>query len=464
MSNIFVYNSLSGKKEKFISITKNEIKMYVCGPTVYASAHIGHALSAMTFDLIRRYFEYQKYQVKFIMNFTDVDDKIIIKAKEQNISIDELTEKLMQEYLYQLQKLNIKPATKYPKATEEIDDMISFISTLIKKDFAYNVDGNVYFRTKKSLEYGKLSKRNLDKQKKKISINNKEASEDFALWKKAKNSEPFWESPWGKGRPGWHIECSAMCVHHLGEQIDIHGGGNDLVFPHHENEIAQSEAFTNKKFANYWMHNGMLELKGAKMSKSSGTLISIDDFLEKYDANTFRMMLISSHYRKPLAFSFDLAKEANTKVDKVKNALKLAWGDNKDELIRIKIIARTNEFEDEFHKSLNDDFNTPSFVKALFSFTKYINQLKENEYHQNLVNIAQKKLAYVLDILGFKLEVLPKENSSDFDELMELVLEIRKKLKKNENWKLADLIREKLLVLNIEIKDKKKDKTLWERK
>ncbi|MBK8442839.1 MAG: cysteine--tRNA ligase [Sphingobacteriales bacterium] len=462
---ILVYNTLSGQKEPFSSIKKDEISMYVCGPTVYSNAHIGHALSAMVFDIIRRYFEHVGYSVKFIMNFTDVDDKIIIRSQKENIDATTLTENLINEYILQLKKLNIKPATHYPKATEEIGGMISFIEELVKKDFAYSVNGDVFYRTSKFITYGKLSGRKIDEQLSGTRIdvdNRKERVEDFALWKSAKKGEPSWESPWGNGRPGWHIECSSMCIHHLGEQIDIHGGGTDLIFPHHENEIAQSEAYTGKPFAKYWMHNGMLELKGGKMSKSVGNLITINEFLEKFDANTFRMMLISSHYRSPLAFNFDLAEESLRKVQKITSALKGAWGNNSDDYLAKEAESTAANFVLEFHNSMNDDFNTPIFLSHLFSITKYVNQLRDKGASDEILSIVQKEIKNVLKIIGFNIESITSTTSNNLEpQLIELLIEIRKELRNNKNWALSDTIRNKLSAIGVNLEDSPNGETGW---
>lgn len=465
MKELYVYNSLSAKKEKFIPLKEKEVKMYVCGPTVYDSAHVGHALSAMVFDIIRRYLEYSTYEVKLIMNFTDVDDKIIIKANNDNISTSELTEKLMNEYLFQLKELNILPATKYPKATEEISEMISFINTLLEKNYAYYSKGNVFFRAKSFKEYGKLSNRKIEDQLSKNDISlDKEKNEDFTLWKAAKALEPFWESPWGNGRPGWHIECSAMCVHHLGEQIDIHGGGNDLLFPHHENEIAQSEAYTGKQFAKYWLHNGMLELQGGKMSKSSGGLVTIEEFLSKYDANIFRMMIISSHYRNSLAFSFELAEESSRKIERIKNALKPSWGNILDDALKTEIEKKSQNFVANFVANMNDDFNTPLVLKEIFSFSKYINSLKTKEIANKYVLLAQEKLKFVLNILGFDISKFYSQNSISIENnLIEILINLRQELKEEKNWKLADKIREELKKVDIILEDKQ-NITLWTKK
>ncbi|HEY9088458.1 MAG TPA: cysteine--tRNA ligase, partial [Anaerolineaceae bacterium] len=300
---IKIYNTLTRRKEPLETLEPGKVKMYVCGPTVYSKAHVGHAMSALVFDIIRRYLQYREYDVIHAMNFTDVDDKIIVRAQQQNVDPFELAEGYIREFSQNLQDLNILPATIQPRATREIDQIIHMVQGLIEKGFAYPMDGDVYFRVQNDSDYGRLSGRKFDEAMSGTRIDvdeRKESPMDFALWKSAKPGEPAWDSPWGKGRPGWHIECSAMNLHHLGEQIDIHGGGNDLIFPHHENEIAQTESLTGKTFARYWVHNGMLQLGGEKMSKSLGNLVTIEDFLAKHSGDAMRMTVLNSAYRNPL--------------------------------------------------------------------------------------------------------------------------------------------------------------------
>ncbi|MBM3137331.1 MAG: cysteine--tRNA ligase, partial [Chloroflexi bacterium] len=315
-----VYNTLTRKKEEFKTIEENNVRMYVCGPTVYDKAHVGHAMSALVFDIIRRYLEYNGYEVRHVMNYTDVDDKIINRANQLGLDPFDLARGYIKQYADHLLALNVLPASYNPRATDEIEHIIELIQGLIEKGFAYEADGDVYFRVRKLEDYGKLSHRKLDDMRAGARIEVDERKEDpmdFAMWKAAKEGEPAWDSPWGKGRPGWHIECSAMSVQHLGEQIDIHGGGNDLIFPHHENEIAQSEAYTGKQFARYWIHNGMLQLSGEKMSKSLGNLITIEDFLAEHSADTLRMMVLNSGYRGPLTFNDEVIQQAETALDRL---------------------------------------------------------------------------------------------------------------------------------------------------
>ena len=324
---IQLYNTLTRKKEPLETLEPGKVKMYVCGPTVYNKAHIGHAMSAMVFDIIRRYLEYRGYEVAYAMNFTDVDDKIIRRANEMGVDPFKLAEGYIKDFQKDMQDLNIKPATYNPRATQEIDEIIKIVQGLVDKGYAYPLDGDVYFRVRKDPGYGKLSGRNPDDMRagyRKEVDDRKEDSLDFALWKSAKPGEPSWNSPWGPGRPGWHIECSAMNHHLFGDSIDIHGGGNDLIFPHHENEIAQSECFTGKPFARYWIHNGMLRLGNEKMSKSIGNVISIQDFLKKHSANSFRYLILNSAYRNPILFDDDTLGQAEKAVDRMKSCLKPA--------------------------------------------------------------------------------------------------------------------------------------------
>lgn len=323
-----IYNTLTRKKEDFETIEPGVVKMYVCGPTVYSKAHVGHAMSAMVFDIIRRYLEYRGFEMHYLMNFTDVDDKIIARANEQKTDPFELAEGYIHDYEQNLSDLNIKPATFNPRATQEIGQIIDMIEGLIEKGYAYPAEGDVYFRVTKDEDYGRLSGRKLEDMQAGARIDVDERKEhpmDFALWKAARPGEPFWDSPWGKGRPGWHIECSAMNLHHHGEQIDIHGGGNDLVFPHHENEIAQTESLTGKSFARYWVHNGMLQLGGEKMSKSTGNLVSIEEFLSNYSGDTLRFTVLNANYRGPLTFNDEVLSQSDKALGRLSSAFRPNW-------------------------------------------------------------------------------------------------------------------------------------------
>ncbi|HSM24649.1 MAG TPA: cysteine--tRNA ligase, partial [Anaerolineaceae bacterium] len=322
-----IYNTLTHKKEDFETLEPGIVRMYVCGPTVYSKAHVGHAMSAMVFDIIRRYLEYHDYEMNYLLNFTDVDDKIIARANQQGADPFKLAEEYIHDYEQNLSDLNIKPATFNPRATQEIDQILEMISGLIEKGYAYPADGDVYFRVTKDEDYGRLSGRKLEDMQAgaRISVDErKEHPMDFALWKAARPDEPAWDSPWGKGRPGWHIECSAMNLHHLGEQIDIHGGGNDLVFPHHENEIAQTESLTGKPFARYWVHNGMLQLGGEKMAKSTGNLVTIEEFLSQYSSDTLRFTVLNANYRGPLTFNDEVLAQSEKALERLSSAFRPA--------------------------------------------------------------------------------------------------------------------------------------------
>src|SRR5512136_1349839 len=367
---IRIYSTLSRRKEDFLPIEPDKVLMYVCGPTVYGKAHVGHAMSALVFDIIRRYLEYRGYQVKHAMNYTDVDDKIINRANQLGMDPIKLAEKYIDEYNHHLVDLHILPATVYPRATHEISNIIKLITQLGEEGYAYEVDGDVYFRVSLDKDYGKLSGRQLEDMQAGARVDVDERKEnpmDFALWKSSKPGEPAWDSPWGKGRPGWHIECSAMSMHHLGEQIDIHGGGNDLIFPHHENEIAQTESATGKPFARYWVHNGMMQLNGEKMSKSLGNLVTVEEFLADHEGDVLRMMVLNSSYRNPLTFGDDIIIQAEKGLERLRLALRTAGegtitaGEVVDNL-RKQIDATRNGFIE----SMDDDFNTAGALGNLF--------------------------------------------------------------------------------------------------
>jgi cysteinyl-tRNA synthetase len=427
--------------------------MYVCGPTVYDKAHVGHAMSQLVFDVIHRYLEYRGYQVELVTNYTDVDDKIIQRAAVEGVESIEVAERYIKEFDRHLKDLNILPATKYPRATEEINNILESVADLVDKGFAYPVDGDVYYRVEKFPEYGKLSGRKLEDMEAGFRIDvddRKEHPMDFALWKAAKPGEPSWPSPWGPGRPGWHIECSVMSHSCLGEQIDIHGGGNDLIFPHHENEIAQSEAMHGKQFATYWMHNGMMQLSGAKMSKSLGNLVTIDNFLEEYEANVLRMMILNSSYRGPLTFNEETIEHAQKALKRLRSALKPALpqdGWQADELE--KSAARVKEL---FLQAMDDDFNTAGALGHIFDFVKEINQARDEGADQGSLDKAQEVLKELTGVLGLDLE-LPEVQEGAAGEFIDLLLEIRTKLREEKNWALSDLIRDQLDELGVLLED-----------
>jgi cysteinyl-tRNA synthetase len=457
---IRIYSTLSRKKEDFQTIEPNAVRMYVCGVTVYNDAHIGHAMSALVFDIIRRYLEYRGYKVKHVMNYTDVDDKIINRANQLKEDPFKLAQRYIDDYAQNLKDLNILPATVNPRATQTMNGIQSMVKGLIEKGFAYAAsNGDVYFRVTKDKDYGKLSGRKLDDMQAGARIEVEEAKEhpmDFALWKAAKPGEPSWDSPWGKGRPGWHIECSAMNLAELGEQIDIHGGGNDLIFPHHENEIAQSESFTGKQFARYWIHNGMLQLGGEKMSKSLGNIVSIKEFLSKRDADVMRMLVLNGSYRAPLIFNDETLDAAEKSLDRLKSGLRPALPNAKG------LSGESNGFAEEIKQSfvnaMDDDFNTPLALAALFELTKVINSMRDNGANDDELKPGQATLRELTGVLGLQLK--EKQGSGDADKFINLLVEIRSEVRKQKLWALSDQIRDKLKSLGVTIEDSK-DGTSW---
>mgnify|MGYP000901832227 FL=1 len=459
-----IYNTLTRKKEEFETLEPGVVKMYVCGPTVYSKAHVGHAMSAMVFDIIRRYLEYRGYEVHYLMNFTDVDDKIIARANEQGVDPFKLAEGYIHDYEQNLSDLNIKPATFNPRATQEIDQIIAMISGLIEKGYAYPVEGDVYFRVTKDEDYGRLSGRKLDDMQAGARIEvdaRKEHPMDFALWKAARPGEPSWDSPWGKGRPGWHIECSAMNLHHHGEQIDIHGGGNDLIFPHHENEIAQTESLTGKPFARYWVHNGMLQLGGEKMSKSTGNLVSIEEFLSKYSGDTLRFTVLNANYRGPLTFNDEVLLQSEKALERLTSAFRPelpgSKGASKD--ILETLATQMEETQDSFIKNMDDDFNSAGALGSMFDLVRVINQARAAGATNEQLQPAQNKLRELTNVFGL---VLAESNgsTSQADPFIDLLIELRSSLRNDKLWSYSDLIRDKLKELGVTVEDSK-DGTTW---
>jgi cysteinyl-tRNA synthetase len=459
-----VYNTLTRSIEEFKTLQPGKVSMYVCGPTVYAKAHIGHAMSALVFDIIRRYFEFKGYEVRHVMNFTDVDDKIILRANEKGMDPFKLGEMYIHEFEEHLAAFNILPATVNPRATREMDQIITMISGLIEKGFAYPVDGDVYFRVTRDSGYGKLSGRRIDEMQSGYRIDvdvRKEHPMDFALWKSAKPGEPAWESPWGKGRPGWHIECSAMNLNHLGEQIDIHGGGNDLVFPHHENEIAQSESFTGKQFARYWIHNGMLQLSGEKMSKSIGNLVTIEEFLASHPADTLRMLVLNSGYRNPLSYSDEILAQAERAIDRLRSALKPALpGASGISAETAQVLnGLSTAAEQGFISSMDDDFNTSGALASLFELVRAINQARADGASAEQISAAQDTICKLTGVLGLTLEK-PDNSDHAVDGFVDLLIEIRKDLRANKLWQLSDKVRDRLVELGVILEDSREG-TSW---
>ncbi|OJX38173.1 MAG: cysteine--tRNA ligase [Chloroflexi bacterium 44-23] len=460
---IKIYNTLTRKKETFETLEPGKVRLYVCGPTVYSNAHVGHAMSAMVFDIIRRYLEYRGYEVRYLLNFTDVDDKIIARAKQSNQDPFELAETYIHEYEQNLADLNIKPATFNPRATQEISQIIAMISGLIEKGYAYPIDGDVYFRVEKDKDYGRLSGRKLDDMQagSRIAVDDrKEDPMDFALWKAARPGEPQWESPWGAGRPGWHIECSAMNLHHHGEQIDIHGGGNDLIFPHHENEIAQTESLTGKPFARYWVHNGMLQLHGEKMSKSTGNLITIEEFLTKYSGDTLRYTVLNSSYRSPLTFTEEVLQQSQKALERLQSAFKpaspTAGGVSPADLETLE--KQTGATFDHFIASMDDDFNSAGALGGMFDLVRVINQTRSLGATQTQLEPAQRKLRELTDVLG--LELLATSSTSNADPFIQLLIDLRNQMRADKQWAYSDMIRDKIKDIGVILEDSK-DGTTW---
>ena len=459
-----IYNTLTRKTEEFQTLEPNLVKMYVCGVTVYNDAHVGHAMSALVFDIIRRYLEYRGYTVKHVMNYTDVDDKIINRAKQLNEDPLKLSQRYIQDYANDLVSLNVLPATSNPQVSKTMPHIIKFIEGLIQKEAAYAAsNGDVYFSVTSDKDYGKLSGRKLDDMQAGSRIEVEEAKDhpmDFALWKAAKEGEISWDSPWGKGRPGWHIECSAMNLAELGEQIDIHGGGNDLIFPHHENEIAQSESYTGKEFARYWVHNGMLQLGGEKMSKSLGNIVSIKEFLSKREADVMRMLVLNGTYRAPLLFNDDTLDAAQKNVERLKSALRpaspSASGLSPEAVSTLASAA--NSGKANFLEAMDSDFNTAGAIAALFEIAKAINTARDNGATSEQLKSAQSIFRELSGVLGLKLE--EKQGSGGADAFINLLIEVRAEVRKQKLWALSDQIRDKLKELNVTIEDSK-DGTKW---
>ncbi len=459
-----IYNTLTRKKEDFQTLEPKVVRMYVCGVTVYNDAHVGHAMSALVFDIIRRFLEYRGYTVRHVMNYTDVDDKIIARANQLGEDPFKLAQHYIDDYAEHLRALNILPATKNPRATQTMAEIQSMVKGLIEKGFAYAAsNGDVYFRVTRDRQYGKLSGRKLDEMQAGARVEVGEAKEhpmDFALWKASKPGEPSWDSPWGKGRPGWHIECSAMNLAEFGEQIDIHGGGNDLIFPHHENEIAQTESLTGKPFARFWIHNGMLQLAGEKMSKSLGNIISIKDFLAKREADVMRMLVLNGSYRAPLLFNDETLDAAEKNVARLKSGFRPAAPSSKG-LPKEAAGAFASQAESTrraFIDAMEDDFNTPLAVAALFELVKSINTARDQGANDEQLQPAQGVLRELSGVLGLRLT--EKQVAGDASGFVDLLVEVRAEVRKQKLYALSDLIRDRLHALGVSIEDTK-DGTIW---
>lgn len=455
------YNTLTKKKEEFIPLEEGKVKMYVCGPTVYNLIHIGNARPMIVFDTARRYMEYRGYEVNFVSNFTDVDDKIIAKAIEEGVMAEEVSSRYIEECKKDMEAMHVRPATTHPQATREIDGMIEMIQTLIDKGYAYNVNGTVYFRTRKFKEYGKLSHKNLDDLRaggRSLLVTGEDQKEDpldFVLWKPKKEGEPFWVSPWSEGRPGWHIECSVMSRKYLGEEIDIHAGGEDLIFPHHENEIAQSECCNGKIFARYWLHNAFLNIDNRKMSKSLGNFFTVREICEKYDPQVLRFFMLSAHYRSPLNFSADIMESSKNALERILTAAEklrdLGNGGRPEELTaeEREKLESMKEYRKKFEEAMDDDLNTADAIAAVFELVKFANTEAGEGSSKAFAGALLEELTSLADILGFTLE--KKEES--LDEEVERLIAERQAARKAKNFARADEIRAELLAKNIVLED-----------
>lgn len=457
-----IFNTLSRRKEEFVPIEPGKVKMYVCGPTVYNFIHIGNARPMIVFDTVRRYFEYKGYEVNYVSNFTDVDDKIIRKAIEEGVDAETISKRYIAECKKDMEMMNVKPATKNPQATQEIGGMIEMINTLIEKGHAYvAADGTVYFRTKSFKEYGKLSHKNLDDLQsgfREIRVTGEEGKEDptdFVLWKPKKEGEPFWESPWCQGRPGWHIECSEMSKKYLGESIDIHAGGEDLIFPHHENEIAQSECANGKTFANYWMHNAFLNIDNRKMSKSLGNFFTVREISEKYDLQVLRLFMLSAQYRSPLNFSADLMEASKNSLERIRTAaehqadcLKAAKeGEMTAEEKQNQ--AAVEELVQKFETAMDDDFNTADAISAIFEIVRLSNSTISEASTKAYVSYVKETMDKLCDVLG----IITEKKEEILDSEVEDLIAKRQQARKDKNFALADEIRGQLLDMGIILED-----------
>ena len=453
-----LYNSLTRQKEEFVPIVPGEVKMYVCGPTVYNYFHIGNGRTFIIFDTIRRYLEYRGYKVTFIQNFTDIDDKMINKANAEGITVKELGDKFIDEYYQDADGLQVKRATINPRATEYIDEVVEFVKDLIDRGFAYEIDGDVYFSTKKFEEYGKLCGQNLEDLQSgaRISVDERKKDPmDFAVWKSQKPGEPAWESPWGLGRPGWHIECSCMAKKLLGDTIDIHGGGMDLKFPHHENEIAQSEAVTGQKFANYWMHAAFVNVDNKKMSKSLGNFFTVRDIAEKYDLQVLRFFMLSAHYRSPINFSAELMEASKngleriiTAVDRLKELDAKAEGAAETCAEQEKMVE-VQKLREKYEAAMEDDFNTADAVSAIFELVKLANSTADASSTKSYISCLLKEIEQLCDVLG----IITERKAEVLDSEIEEMIAARQQARKDRNFALADEIRGKLLDMGIVLED-----------
>ena len=450
-----IYNTLTRKKEEFVPIDKNNVRMYSCGPTVYDYFHIGNARPFIVFDTMRRYLEYIGYKVTFVQNFTDIDDKMIKRANAEGITVKDLGERFIDEYYKDAAAIGVHKATIHPKATENIDAIIDTVTKLVDNGYAYAKDGNVYFSTKKFAGYGKLSKQPLEELEAgaRIDVNeDKDDPMDFALWKAKKDGEPFWSSPWGEGRPGWHIECSAMANKYLGETIDLHSGGQDLIFPHHENEIAQSECANCKPFSNYWMHNGYINIDGKKMSKSLGNFFTVRDILKEYDGEIIRFFMLSAHYRSPINFADTLMAQAKSAVERVYTCienLEFLKDSGKDAEFDPALRAKLDGCRDKFKAAMDDDLNTADAIAAIFDIVYIANTEITSASGKEAIDYALSLIRELGGVLGLFI----KQEKKSLDAEVEELIEKRQAARAAKDWATADAIRDKLKEMNIILKD-----------
>lgn len=457
-----VYNTLTRKKEEFVPIEEGKVKMYVCGPTVYDYIHIGNARPYVVFDTVRRYMEYKGLEVTYVQNFTDVDDKIINRANNENSTMQEISNRFIEEAFRDADGLNVKRASVHPRVTEEMDEIIEMVKTLIDKGFAYEDKGTVYYNTKEFAEYGKLSRKNLDELlaggSERVSVDDaKKNPTDFVLWKPFKPGEPKWDSPWGLGRPGWHIECSVMAKHHLGETIDIHAGGEDLIFPHHENEVAQSEAANGKQFAKYWLHNGFITVDNEKMSKSVGNFFTVRDIAAHFPYEVIRFFILNGHYRSPINFSHELMQASQNGLERIKNCKKdlkyyienspkTALAENEK-----PALLELDKYKEQFEAAMDDDFNTADAISAIYELVRFVNKQVKDAASTDLALRMQAMLSHLCDVLGI-IEYVEETVDKDAAEIEALILK-RTEAKNNKDFAAADDIREQLTAMGITIKD-----------
>ena len=476
-----LYNTMTNKIEEFKTIEENKVKMYVCGPTVYNYIHLGNARPIVVFDTLARYFKHKGMEVEFVQNFTDVDDKIINKSMEEGTSASEVSEKYIKYFFEDISKLNILESVKRPKVTENMAEIIEIIQKLIDNGFAYEKDGDVYFEVKKYKDYGKLSNQKIEELELGARIDVSEIKKnpvDFALWKKKKDGEPFWESPWGQGRPGWHIECSAMAKKYLGDTFDIHGGGQDLVFPHHENEIAQSKCAYHGNFANYWLHNGFIQINGDKMSKSLGNFFLLREILEKFSGNVVRLFILSTHYRKPINFSFENMEDTKKalqnivkSMNKFEDIVKKCKNEKIENVKNSEFSQKIEEFDKKFEEAMDEDMNTPQALATIFDQIRETNKFistNENEFSTIYYEIKKSYDSLkekIENVFGIAIEVenaVKEEDGENMEltkKLIELLIKLRSEARSEKNFKLSDEIRDELKALGVEIKDNKDGST-----